>query len=130
MSDKLHAIAFSALTLFYGAVIGLRPVLAIGEGTMEGSDSIELTNPIAATSIVGLITSVGVYVLELAAVILTVVILVGAFQWLASGGKPEAITRGRKTITWGIIGFAVILIAGGIGTIIAKLFGAESPGGL
>ena len=33
----------------------------------------------------------------------------GGFQWLISGGTPEKVKKGKETLTWAVIGLAVII---------------------
>jgi len=55
--------------------------------------------------------------------IVSVMVLVGAFQILTSAGNPEKIQTGKKTIYWAIGGFAIIIIGLGITSIIEDFFG-------
>lgn len=53
--------------------------------------------------------------------IVVIIIIVGAFQFLTAGGNEEKIRKGKRTITWAVIGFAVILISGSIAELIKNL---------
>jgi len=50
--------------------------------------------------------------------------LYGAFLYLTSGGNPEKVTSGRKTITYAVIGYALLLLSSGITKIIESILGA------
>jgi len=71
----------------------------------------------------GLIGSMVSWLTLAAGSVLVIAILVGAFMIMTSGGNTEQVTKGRKAITWALIGFAVILLAGGLGNIIAGFLG-------
>ena len=86
---------------------------------------IEIPNPLKVTSISSLIDRIVDYVIGIASIILPLVIIFGAYQMLWSGGDLEKIISGRKTITYAIIGFALVLISKGITMIIAELMGGR-----
>ncbi len=44
--------------------------------------------------------------------------LVGGFQMMLSAGNPESFKKGRKTLIYAVIGFAVVLLAKGITSVI------------
>ena len=41
-------------------------------------------------------------------------IFIGAFQMMTGAGNPEKIKQGRQTITYAIIGYALLLLSTGI----------------
>jgi len=50
-----------------------------------------------------------------------IMVLVGAFQMMTAAGNPEKFSQGKKTLTWAAIGFAVVLIAGGVANILKSV---------
>ncbi len=54
-----------------------------------------------------------------------VMILVGAFRMVMSRGNTEAITAGKKTLTWAIIGFVVALMSYSIVAILQTALGVQ-----
>jgi len=78
-----------------------------------------------ATTVSALVDGVVNFLKVFAAAILVVVILVGALQIMVSSGNPENLKRGRQTITCALIGFAVILLAGNLGNIVAGILGVD-----
>jgi hypothetical protein len=50
-----------------------------------------------------------------------IMVLVGALQITTSAGDPEKFSKGRKTIMYAAIGFAIALIATGVTSIISNL---------
>lgn len=53
--------------------------------------------------------------------VLVAMILYGGFQMMAARGSTEKYGAGKKTITYAVIGFAVILVSQGIGYILIDL---------
>lgn len=49
--------------------------------------------------------------LSLVGLVFFIIILYGGFMWLTAGGNDEKISRAKKLLTSGIIGFAVTLAA-------------------
>ena len=95
-------------------------------GTPSGSSggSIRLTNPLGVTSIADLINRITDYLVIIGAPIATVMIIWAAFQILTASGDPEKVTKGRKTITYAVIGYAIILAARGLALVIKNVLGA------
>ena len=50
-------------------------------------------------------------------------ILIGGFQILTARGDPGQITSGRKTITYAVIGFLIILLSKGVALILLEIIG-------
>ncbi len=53
--------------------------------------------------------------------IVTLMVLIGAFQILTAAGNAEKVTKGRNTIMYAAIGFVVILFSGGMTSIIKSI---------
>ena len=86
----------------------------------------ELPNPSKVTSIVDLLnTIINVLTYYIAAPVATLMVIIGAFQMLSAGGDPEKFSTGKKTITYALIGFGVLLIADVIIAIIQELLGVK-----
>jgi hypothetical protein len=54
----------------------------------------------------------------LAAPVVGVMVLVGGFQLMASGGDPEKVKKGKNTIVYSAVGYAVILLATAVAAVI------------
>jgi TRAP-type C4-dicarboxylate transport system permease small subunit len=71
------------------------------------------------TILIGKIINVVVSLLGLIAVVL---IIIGGFQWMTSGGEEEKIMKAKQLMINGIIGLVIIVLAYAIATfIIGKL---------
>ena len=94
--------------------------------TLGVDESHELLNPLTATSTSELIASVGKFLIGISTVLVAMFILWGAFQLMTSGGSPERVEKGKKTIFYAILGFVVLLVAGGVGALIADILGGSA----
>lgn len=90
-----------------------------------GSQTITIPNPLGAASFEELIVRLNRWLLVIAAPILTLMIVIGAFQILTAAGNPENITKGRHTITYAVIGYALLLLSSGIIFIIRQVLGVQ-----
>ncbi|MEK7451400.1 MAG: pilin, partial [Patescibacteria group bacterium] len=86
--------------------------------TTGGSPSFSIDNPLGTTSIVQIINNVLNYLIYISVPILALMILIGGFQILTARGDPGQITSGRKTITYAVIGFLIILLSKGVALIL------------
>lgn len=100
----------------------LLPVRTTGTG---GSQTIQIPNPLQAKTFEDLIAAINRWLLIIAVPILTLMIIIGAFQIMTGAGNPEKITQGRHTITYAIIGYALLLISSGVTFIIKEVLGTR-----
>ncbi len=98
----------------------ISPVLAA-----DDANKVTIPNPLKVNTISELISRIANYIFWIATAIFPLVIVYGAFQLLTTGGDTEKAIMGRKTITYAIIGYALILIANGIPKIIAEILGSK-----
>ncbi len=68
----------------------------------------ELTDPLGGASIPVLIGRVIRVALGISGSVALLMFIYGGFLWLTSGGKSEAIEKGKKTLIWAVIGLAII----------------------
>jgi hypothetical protein len=52
-------------------------------------------------------------------------VMIGGFTILTAGDNPEKVNSGKRIITWAVVGFAIILMAGGVISLIGQLLGAK-----
>jgi hypothetical protein len=104
------------------SLILYKALAATPGGTSRGS--VVLPNPLQVESISGLLERIVQYLsLYIAPPIVTLMIFWGAFQILTAAGNPEKITQGRKTITYAVVGYVIILIGWGFVSIIKEVLG-------
>ena len=96
-------------------VLGGSVVLADGQ-------SLQLTNPLSCTDFTCAVNKVIGFIQLIGSPIAVLMVLVGAFQMMTAAGNPEKFSQGRKTILYAAIGLFVLIIAGGITSIIQSLF--------
>lgn len=48
---------------------------------------------------------------RLAGIVVFIMLIIGGFRYLTSGGDPKATESAQKTITWAIFGLALILVS-------------------
>jgi len=116
MKTKIFSALILVITLAFVAV----PALA---APTQGS--VEIPNPIKAKSISELIDNIVNYLIGIATIIFPLVIIYGAWQLLSTGGDIEKAIMGRKTITYAVIGYVLILVSKGITMIVAEILGAK-----
>ena len=51
------------------------------------------------------------YILYAAGIIAVVMIIIAAIQITSSAGDPSAVAKGKKTLTWSVIGLVVVILA-------------------
>jgi hypothetical protein len=99
----------------------LKFLISIAGAQAEPPPSMELTNPLKYGTIPDLINGILDFILLIGAPICALFILIGGFQLMTAGGNPESVTKGRKTITYAVVGYAIILVARGIGLVVENL---------
>ncbi len=84
-------------------------------------DVVVLDNPLGVDSIGEIIQNVLNGLILIAAPIVAIMILVGGFQIMFAAGDPEKFKTGKKTILYTVIGYAILLVASGISTVIQSV---------
>lgn len=79
---------------------------------------VTLDNPLEAGTIPEILSAVAGFLFGIGISIAVIFIIIGGFQFATAGGNPEKISTGKRTITWAAIGIVVLLVAGGIATLI------------
>jgi len=92
---------------------------AARDGFIEGLDEV---NPLGeGASLVDIIGNIFDWLVALAAMIMPLIIIWGAFQILTSNGEAEKLKSGKSAILYSVIGFIVILMAEGIVKIVQSI---------
>ncbi len=120
LKKSLIFVACSLSFVFFLFLVSASVVFADGHiGTGRGVD---LPNPLGATeTIPQLLDKITDFLVKLAAPIVAIVVVYGAFQILFATGDPEKFATGRKTILYAVVGYAIIWIGRGIAIIIENL---------
>jgi Type IV secretion system pilin len=117
MAKRISGIGAGVVTFF------VTTGAALAQNAPQGTTQISLTDPLGGqeTFLTVLNNVAGFLFTDIAIPLATIMILVGAFQFMTGGGDPEKISKARKTIMYAAIGFAVALIASGASSIIKSI---------
>lgn len=89
--------------------------------------SIPQYNPLARVSSVGVLMNVvGPIAMGIGGFICLMFLLWGGFLYLTSGGEPEKVQQGKRTLTYAIIGLIVMVCSVLFVNIITYVFGVNS----
>ncbi len=80
-----------------------------------------IPNPLGTDNIVQVINNILNYLIYISVPILAIMILVGGFQILTARGMPAKITSGKQTITYAVIGFAIVLVSKGVALLLLTI---------
>ena len=83
----------------------------------------KLSNPLGTDSIIVIINKILNYLIYISVPFLALLILIGGFQILFARDNAENVAKGRKTIQWAVIGFAIILVSKGVALILLSVLG-------
>jgi len=114
--------------LVFLSLLKIKGILAVepGPGGLIGTGSgAEITNPLKADSIVGVLKAISDFLIVIGAPLLVILVIIGGFQILTAAGNPEKINTGKKTILYASIGYAIVLSAWGIIAIIKQTLGVK-----
>ena len=102
----------------------LSKATAVFAATNSGTaDPIVLPDPLSGATIPSVISNVFDFLVQLAAVVAPILIVVGAFQMITAAGSTESFNKGKHTILYTAIGFVIILMARGIVDIVKSIIG-------
>ena len=107
------------------ASAAVAPILGVHMALAQNFNAISLPNPLSLNSLQAVVDAVSKFLLLIAAPVLAVMVLIGGFQMMTAAGNPEKFLAGRKTLRYAVIGFAVVLLAGGVGQIIKSFLGTK-----
>lgn len=112
-------ISFSGLVLAQGPT----PPGPGGPTPPGGGGTVNLPNPLACNDIPCVGQKIVSGLFYLVTPIVVIMVLIGAFQILTAGGSPDRVTKGRNTIFYAVVGYAIVLIAQGLVFIIKEVLG-------
>lgn len=105
-------------------LLGTTIIVLCGFAGVAFAQSINLQNPLGTNcnNLSCPVTAVINFLFTLAIPICGIMVLVGGFQMMTAAGKPEAVSKGKKTILWAVIGFVVVLLSGSVALLIQNIF--------
>lgn len=92
-------------------------------GVTGGGTGITLPNPLGEnTTLQSLIDTIFQFLAFRAGpVVVTFFIIIGAYQIVFSGGEAEKVTKGKNTIAYAAVGYAILLLATAIVNIVKRV---------
>ena len=125
-NKKLFATLF-ILSLF-GFGVARAQKLPVDTGTSGGTSaaaggtgtSVELPNPLGIGTIGDLMNKIIDGLILFATPIVVAVVIWAAYLFISSRGEPDKITQARNALLYAILGYAILLLAKGIGVIISN----------
>lgn len=96
-----------------------------GREGISSPPEFQLPNPLGVNTIPELVDKVINLLIILAAPVVTVMVLLGAFHIIMAGGNAERARTGGRIIMWAAVGFGILLLASGVTAIIESLLGVR-----
>jgi hypothetical protein len=90
---------------------------------IEPSGTICVCSPITVVKLEDLLANLIDYIFLIATVVMSILILIGGYYFLASGGEYEKVTKAKRILTYTVIGYTIILFAKGIAYTIKSILG-------
>ncbi len=84
-----------------------------------------LPNPLQYDTIEEILVAVWGYLFAISIPLVAIMVIIGAFQIMFAAGNVEKVETGKKTVLYAVIGFTIILLAGGVVTLIKELLGVR-----
>jgi magnesium-transporting ATPase (P-type) len=84
-----------------------------------------ICNPLKAPDFETLISNIINFIFYAALGIVPLVVVIGAFNILTSGGDPKKVETGKNIIVYALIGLIVVMLAKGIVAIIKNMLGLK-----
>lgn len=81
----------------------------------------ELHNPLGGQTFESILTRLVSYLTTIGSIVVTIMIIIGAFQMIFAAGKPDDFKKGQKTIVYAVVGLVIILIANGISAVVHSI---------
>lgn len=94
------------------------------ESVGSNGGTVNLSNPLGEDSIIGVINNIITGLRDtIAPPLVAIAVLYGGFLMLFASGDPEKFKKGKKAILYAMVGYAIILVAGGITSLIKDIVG-------
>lgn len=97
-------------------------IVALAPSSVQG---LEIKNPLKYDEIEEIIPAITELLKGIAITLGTVLVIWGGIQIMTAGGNEEKLTKGKKTITWTVIGVAIVILVDFIVGFIKELLGVQ-----
>lgn len=98
-------------------------------GGYGAASGFSIQNPLKYGTVSALIKGISGYLIGFGASVATLMVLWGAFQILTAGGDAKGYEKGKDTVMYAAIGLGILLLAGGIGSLVSDLLGGGTGSG-
>jgi len=137
---KLALISLASLFMFSAPLVAggvaAAPVDSqITAGVCQGADKLSI-DPVTGTScsvqggdtdsVNKLLTKIINWISVIVGIVAVIMIIVGGFRYITSGGTPEKVTGAKNTILYGLIGLIIVALAQVIVRFVLKQVTVES----
>lgn len=95
------------------------------EGVCQPQDQVIFCSPITHRTFGELIDAIINFIFTIAAIVVPLLIIIGAFNIVTAAGDAKKIAAGKSIITYALIGFAVILLAKGLIAMLEQVIGIK-----
>ncbi len=108
-----------------GLILGwLVDFLVLAEGT-SSTETIEIPNPLGYETFTDLLAAILKWLTIVSAPITAVVIIFAGFKMITAGDKEETRKEAKKTITYAVVGYIIILLSWSIVLVIKDFLGVD-----
>lgn len=113
-----------AKILSFGILFLIFGISYVGAQTIEGTtgSGISLSNPLKADSFTKLADNIIDFLIKIGGPIAVIMVIWSGFLFMKSGGNEEKITQAKSTLTWTVVGLAVLIVAKSVTLILNQLF--------
>ena len=113
---KFSTTIFLLLAIFFAIVIEVPPIF------VQANSDVVIPNPLEAENIGELIKKIGDLLRVLAIGVGIIMVIYSGIMIMTAGGSEEKVTKGKKMLTWTIIGVAIVVSVDFIVGFILELF--------
>ena len=85
----------------------------------------EIENPLEAESFTELFVGIANWLAGIVGLVAVLMVIIGGFQYMVSGGNEEKVKKARQTIQWSLIGLGIALGSWGLLNALLEILGVE-----
>jgi uncharacterized membrane protein len=105
-----------------GAFLLILPAIAVGQLTPKVVEKVNSLEGVRQTLLCGFLY----WLYTLAIIIGVVYIIIAAYKYMTAGGEAEGVKSAHKSLTYGVIGILVAILAYGVPNIVYHFVAGES----
>lgn len=89
------------------------------------TDTIQIENPLTATSVEALINSIIDFLVIMALALSSLMVVLAGYYFVTASGDPKKIEAGKKIILYTLIGLGIIMFAKAVNSILKLVIGLK-----